>query len=242
MPTSLLARWFPLALLAVALTSGCGDNDILPFDPTTQAKLRVVHASLAPQGEADFLLDGGRITRLGYGQTTAYIDVAAGGRTIGMRDLPDQDGNPGPTYIEAPVTLTAGQFHTVVITGAGADVAALTTSDGATPAAGNWSLRIVHAGQGTPSLDLYVTPPGADLNAATPLVAGIDWREVTEYQVIATGTLQIRLTPTGAKTALISSNQIAFQEQQVSTLFVFDNSTQGNLPVGLLLGDGGDLE
>jgi hypothetical protein len=241
MPTSFSARWLPLALLGAALASGCNDNNIPPFDPTTQARLRIAHASLAPAGEADFLLDGGRVTRLGYAQTTAYIDVAAGGRTIAMRGLPDQDGNPGPTFIETPITIPAGQFHTVVITGSGADITAITTTDGASPPAGNWNLRIVHAGQGAPSLDLYVTPQGADLNAATPLVAGIDWREVTDYQLIATGTLQIRLTATGTKSPLISSNAIAFQDQQVSTLFVFDNSNPGNLPVGLLLADGGDL-
>jgi hypothetical protein len=241
MPTSLFARWFPLALLALAVTA-CSNTDIAPFDPNTQAKLRIVHASLAPAGEADFLLDGARVARLGYAQTTAYIDVAAGGRTITMRDLPDQDGNPGPTFIAAPVTLPAGQFHTLVITGSGADVSVVTTTDGGTPAAGNFSLRIVHAGQGTASLDLYVTAQGADLNAATPLVSGIDWREVTDYQVLGTASLQVRLTATGTKTPVISSNEIAFQDGQVSTLFVFDNSTQGALPVGLLLADGGVLE
>jgi hypothetical protein len=161
MQTSRFTRWLPLVALVVALGSGCGNDNIQPFDPTTQAKLRLVHASLAPGGEADFLLDGARVTRLGYGQTTTYIDVTAGTRTITLRDLPDQDGNPGPTFIGTPVTLTAGQFHTVVITGSGADIAAMTTTDGADPPAGNWNLRVVHAGQGTPSLDLYVTAQGA---------------------------------------------------------------------------------
>lgn len=73
-------------------------------------------------------------------------------------------------------------------------------------------------------------------------MTGIDWREVTDYQVIATGPLQIRLTATGTKQALISSSQITFQDGQVSSLFVFDNSAPGNLPIGLLLGDGGVLE
>ncbi len=242
MQIPLFGRWLPLALLALTLASGCNSDDIAPFDPSRDAKLRLVHASSSPGGQADFLLDGARVTRLGYAQTTAYITVTAGTRTIGMQGLPDQDGNPGPTFISTPVAITAGQFQTVVITGGGADIAAITTTDASTPGSGNWSLRVVHAGQGTPSLDLYVTAAGADLNAATPLVTGIDWREATDYQVIATGSLRIHLTPTGTKTPLISSNTIAFQDGQVSTLFVFDNSTPGALPVGLLLGDGGVLE
>jgi hypothetical protein len=242
MPISHSARWLGLAVAAAGLAGGCSNNDLDPFDPTRDAKLRIINASLAAQGDADFLLDGGRVTRLGYAQETNYINVTAGGRTIEMRDLPDQDGNPGPTFISTPLTLTAGEFHTVVITGSGADIAAVTTTDGDTPAAGNWSLRIVHAGQATTALDLYVTAEAADLNAATPLVTGIDWKEVTAYQPVAAGRLQVRLTATGTKNTLLSSAAIDFQNGQVSTLFVYDNSTPGNLPVGRLLGDGGVLE
>lgn len=243
--TSLRAGPRAIALLApvlVALLGACGESAVAPFDPSRDAKLRVVHGSQAPQGQADILLEGARITRLGYGQTTAYVTVTAGTRTIAMQGLPDQDGNPGPTFISTPVTITAGQFHTVTFTGGGADIAAITAIDGDNPGANNFSIRVTHAGQGTPALDLYVTPQGADLNAATPLVTGIDWKEVTDYQVQGAAALQIRLTQTGTKTPLISSNQITFQSEQVSTLFVFDNASQGSLPVGLLLADGGELE
>jgi hypothetical protein len=235
-------RCLGLALGAVGFAAGCSDDDPAPFDPTREAKFRIVNASPAAQGEADFLLDGGRVARLGYAQTTTYIDVTAGTRTLEMRDLPDQDGNPGPTFISTPIDITAGRFESAIVTGSGADIAAIVTIDGATPPGGSWSLRVIHAGQSTTSLDLYVTAPDADLNAATPLVAGIDWKETTDYQVIGVGTLQIRLTPTGTKTPVISSNSIPFQDGQVSSLFVFDNATPGNLPVGLLLADGGVLE
>jgi hypothetical protein len=238
----LFPRAVGIGLAVTAAVGGCSNDNVVPFDPTRDARLRIVHASLAPAGEADFLIDGARVTRLDYAQTTAYVTVAGGTRNIGMQDLPDQDGNPGPTFITAPVDLTPGTFHSAIVTGSGTEIAAFATTDGATPPAGNWSLRIVHAGQSTPSLDLYVAPQGADLNAVTPLVSGIDWKEVTEYQVIAVGSLRIHLTPTGSKAPLISSNEIAFQDGQVSSLFVFDNFTPGNLPVGLLLADGGDLE
>jgi hypothetical protein len=242
MQIPLFARTLGMVLAVAALASSCSNDNVVPFDPSRDAKLRIVHGSLAPGGEADFLIDGSRVTRLGYRETTAYITVAGGSRTIAMQDLPDQDGNPGPTFISAPVDLSPGVFHSVIVTGSGSEIAAFATTDGATPPAGNWSLRIVHAGQSTPSLDLYVTPEGADLNAATPLVSGIDWKEVSEYQVIGVARLQIHLTPTGSKTPLISSNPITFQDGQVSSMFVFDNPTPGNLPFGVFLADGGDLE
>lgn len=228
-------------LVAAGLTSGCGGFDVPVFDPNTQARLRIVHASSATSGEAEFFIEEARVARLLYAETTAYLDVAAGGRTVTMRGLPDQAGNQGATFIRAPVTLSAGRYHTVVITGSGDDVSAIPTTDGASPPSGSWSLRIVHAAQRTPSLDLYVTEPGSDLNAAIPLVQGISWRDATAYQVIATTTLQINLTLTGTKNTLISSDNIAFQDQQVSTLFVIDNLTLGGRPFALFLGDGEGL-
>jgi hypothetical protein len=237
MPTSILLRWLPLALFAATLTAGCGNDS--GFDPATQARLRLVHASLAPGGQADFLLDGVPVNRLAYRQSTGYIDVAAGARTISMRGLPDQDGIPGPTFVSGPVTVNAGRFHSAVVTGADADITVIGATDEATPPSDRWSLRVVHVAQGTAPLDLYVTDPGADLNAATPLLAGIDWREVTDYQAVAAGQqLQIRLTPAGTKEPLISSETITVPEGQVASIYVFDNPAAPTEPFGALVADG----
>ncbi|HET8624816.1 MAG TPA: DUF4397 domain-containing protein [Gemmatimonadales bacterium] len=237
MPILHSARWLGLALAALA--AGCGSDD--PFDPDTEGKLRITNASLAAGGDADFVLDGSGVTRLAYLRTSGYLTMDAGAHDIAMRDLPDENGVPGPTFISAPITVTAGRFQTVVITGSGTEITALTTIDEAAPGGGNWSLRIIHAGQAAPSLDLYVTTPDADLNAATPLVTGIDWKEVTAYQEIGIGRFQIRLTPTGTKTALISSAALTFAEGQVASLIVFDNTNPSGAPFGVILPDG-DLE
>lgn len=223
------------------LVGGCGGTDANPFDPTRDAKLRLLHASSAPGGQADFLVAGVRAARLDYGQRTNYVTVSAGTLAIGMQSLPDDDGNPILTFLATSTTITAGQFHTVVITGPEGNVAAVTTTEGGPPPAGNISLRVLHAGETTAALDLYVTAPDADLNAATPLVTGIDPREVTDYQVIGTATHQVWLTTTGTKTPLIAS-PITLADRQVTTLFVVDNPTPGEPPVGFLLPDGGDLE
>src|SRR4029450_8385530 len=70
-----------LAPVVVALLGGCGEDPVAPFDPSRDGKLRVVHASSASQGPADFLLEGARIAQLGYGQTTEYITVTGGTHT-----------------------------------------------------------------------------------------------------------------------------------------------------------------
>ena len=83
---------------------------------------------------------------------------------------------------------------------------------------------------------------GADLNAATPLISGIAPRAVTDYQVIAVGEYQLRLTAAGTKDVLAGSDRQRFLDGQVGTLLVFDNPTPGQLPIVPIVPDGGDLD
>jgi hypothetical protein len=241
MHRSLLHRWCA-ALLAVPLVVGCGDDPIAPFDPSRDLRLRMVNASVAAGGNAEFLLDGQSAGLLAYGQSTPYFQATGGTRTITMRDEPTDDGLPGPTLFTAQVPLTAGQFQTVFVTGSGSELAAITTTELSDAPADNFRLRVVHAGTTTPALDLYVTEEGADISAAAPLVGGIDPREVTDYQVIPFGSYQLRLTAAGTKDVLISSNQITFLDGQVTSLVVLDNPTAGEPPAGFIVPDGGDLD
>ena len=243
---TLLLRRFRTALFLLPIAAACGDDPIAPFDPSRDLRLRMVNASVAPGGSAEFLLDGQSAGVLAYARSSPYFQVTGGSRTIVMRDEPDPDGLPGPTLFTTTVALTAGQFQTVVIAGAGSDLTAITTTELSGAPSGNFRLRVVHAGPTTPSLDLYVTAVGADINAATPLISGIDPREVTDYQVITFGIYQIRLTTAGTKDVVIPSNPsqepLTFEDGQVATLLILDNLTSGQPPAGVILPDGGDLD
>ena len=241
MPTPLFRR-ARAALLFLPLAAACGNDPIVPFDPSRDLRVRIVNASVAAGGSAEFLMDGQSAGLLAYGQSTPYFQATGGSRTIVMRDEPDSDGLPGATLFTATVSLTAGQFQTVFITGSGSDLAAITTTEQSDAPDGSFRLRVVHAGPTTPPLDLYVTEEGADINAATPLIAGIDPREVTDYQVIAFGAYQLRLTVAATKDVLIASNRTTFLEGQVTTLLVLDNPTPGQPPAGFVVPDGGDLD
>ena len=235
-------RHWRAALLAVPLLVGCGDDPIESFDPSRDLRLRIINASLAAGGAAEFLIDDRSAGLLGYGQGTPYFQITGGNRTVVMRDEPDGEGLPGPTLFSAAVTLTPGQFQTLVISGAGSDLAALTATDQSEAPGGNILLRVLHAGAGTPSLDLYVIAVEADLQTATPLVSGIDPREVTEYQTLPFGRYQLRLTTAGTKDVLAGAPEQTFDDGQVATLVVFDNPTPGQPPVVPIIPDGGDLD
>ena len=231
-------RWFRLGILALPLAFGCGNDS--SFDPNRDLKLRIVNASTAAGGSAELLLDGQSAGLLTYGQSTPYFTATGGGHTIEMRDEPT-DGVPGPLLFTTSVTLTAGEFQTVVVTGSASDLAAITTTEESEAGSGTFLLRVVHAGPTTPSLDLYVNAQGTDINTVNPLVSGIDPREVTAYQTIPVGTYQVRLTQAGTKDPLISANGLTIQDGQVATLLVLDNPTPGSPPAGFVVPDGGDL-
>jgi hypothetical protein len=231
-------RWFRLAMLALPVAVACGTDS--SFDPSRDLRLRLVNASTAAGGTAEMLLDGQSAGLLAYGQSTPYFVATGGGHTIVMRDEPTE-GVPGPVLFTTSVTLTAGEFQTVIISGSASDLAAITATEESEAGDGTFLLRVIHAGLTTPSLDLYVNAEGTDINTVTPLISGVDPREVTDYQQIPVGSYQLRVTAAGTKDALISANSLSVQEGQVATLLVLDNPSPGNPPVGFVVPDGGDL-
>jgi hypothetical protein len=186
--STLFIRWFRLGILALPLVFGCGTDS--SFDPNRDLKLRIVNASTAAGGSAELLLDGQSAGLLAYGQSTAYFTATGGGHTIEMRDEPT-DGVPGPLLFTTNVTLSAGEFQTVIVTGSASDLAAIITTEESEAGSGTFLLRVVHAAPTTPSLDLYVNAPGTDITTVNPLISGIDPREVTAYQTIPVGTYQV---------------------------------------------------
>jgi hypothetical protein len=235
---TLFSRWSRLALLTLPLAVACGSDST--FDPNRDLKLRIVNASTAAGGPAELLLDEQSAGLLAYGQSTPYFTAPGGGHTITMRDEPT-DGVPGPVLFTTNVTLSAGEFQTVIVTGSASDLAAITATEQSEAGDGTFLLRVIHAGPTTPSLDLYLNAQGTDINTVTPLISGIDPREVTDYQTVPVGSYQVRLTTSGTKDVLISANSLSIQSGQVATILVLDNPTAGGAPAAFVVPDGGDL-
>lgn len=232
-----MPRLLRLAALALPLLGGCS-NDIVPFDPTVDSRLRVIHA--APTTPTfDLGLDAATAFRdLEYRGDTDYLFITAGQRTVTARS---SDGT--TTYLTATPTLAAGASNTLVITGlTGALETVLLADDTPAPPSGSFKIRMGHFAPNTPALDLYITDATADIDAETPDVAGLPFKSVSDYLALPATPGRIRVVDpsSGTKVVLVDTGTTPrnFFDGQISTLFVVEKPNGGAPFTGILLGDG----
>ena len=95
-------------------------------------------------------------------------------------------------------------------------------------------MRAVHGAPSAPAVDIYVTAPGADLEAATPALTGVPFGAASDYLTAPAGDYQVRVTPAGSKTVVIDSGTLTLAAGQVRTAIAVD-SPGGGAPFELLL-------
>ena len=218
-----------LTLLATLAVSACSDDKDVTA-PATTAELRVVHASPdAPN--VDVLVDNTvALTNVAYKGVSTYLPVPSGNRNLKVRAT-------GTTtvVIDATPTLDEGSAYTVIATGPVASIAPLLLTDDLTsPAAGNVRVRLVHASPAAGNVDIYVTGTTDDLTAATPTLANVAFRAVSDYLEVPAGTYRVRITPAGTKTAAIDVNNVTLTAGQVRTAVAVD-APGGGAPLGAIL-------
>lgn len=193
--------------------AACSDDAGSPTQLTQTAALRVAH--LSPDApNVDVYLDGNVVmSDVPYLAVSPFLEVPAGTRTIAVRRTGFTDD-----LISAELAMTAGGAYTVLATGPVANIAAVVaTDDLAAPTTGNVRVRVVHAAPSVSNVDVYVTAPGADIAAASPVLSNVAFRAVSNYLTIAAGDYQIRVTPTGTKTVAIDAS-VTLTSGQVRTI------------------------
>lgn len=218
-----------LLLAASALTAACG-NDDNTGPAAGSARLRAVHASPdAPS--VDVLVDNAvALSNVPYLGVSEYLDVAAGSRNLKVNAT-----GTATTVINADADLADGRDYTVIASGLVSAIAPLVLQDDNTaPAAGNVRIRAIHGAPSAPAVDIYVTPPGADLAGAAPALSNVGFGDVADYLEAPAGTYQVRVTPTGSKTVVIDSGSLTLASGQVRTAIAVD-APGGGAPFGLVV-------
>ena len=219
---------FLTLLLVGALAGACSDDD--NTGPVGEARLRVVHASPdAP--DVDVLVDETAVlSDVPYLTASDYLEVSAG-----ERNLKVNAAGTATSVIDADVTLSDGSDYTVIASGPAASVAPIVLEDdNAEPAAGTARVRAIHGAPGAPTVDIYVTAPGADLEQETPVLSGVEFGDVADYIEAPAGDYQVRVTPAGTTTVVIDSGTLTLSSGQVRTIIAVD-ATGGGGPFDLLL-------
>jgi hypothetical protein len=123
----------------------------------------------------------------------------------------------------------------VIASGLVSDIAPIVLEDdNSAPATGNVKVRAIHGAPSAPAVDIYVTAPGADLLATTPVLANVAFGDVADYIEAPAGDYQVRVTPAGSKTVVIDSGTLTLASGQVRTAIAVD-AAGGGAPFDLLL-------
>jgi hypothetical protein len=226
------------AVLALGATA-CDDDDDSTA-PEAQAQVRVVHAVAdAPAVDVQLDDDTRAITNLPFGQfrpATGYLSVDAGARRVRVYAT-----GTNTAVIDGNVQFAAGSATTVVATGrlANTSIQPLVLSDDATaPAAGQIRVRVVHGAATVSNVDVYVTAPGAAL-PATPTLANVPFRGVSQYLAVPSAPYQVRAYAAGNRTtpAIDVTTPAAVPAGSIVTAVALDPATAGGAPSILLLSD-----
>jgi hypothetical protein len=73
------------------------------------------------------------------------------------------------------------------------------------PNGGTFSFRAIDVATGVGPIDIYLTPPGADISVTAPVIASANIGGVTVFVSVPVGEYQIRMTPNGTKEVIYDS-------------------------------------
>lgn len=213
-----------LVLGLSACSSGGGD------DSSNSAFLRVLHDSPdAPN--VDVLIDGHTVlSDVPYGDSSGYLSLESGERRIQVNAA-----GSNTTVIDATADLAQDSYSTVIAANLVADIEPLVLQDDRTePQHGNARIRVVHGAPSAPDVDVYATAPGADLESAEPVLAGVPFKTASAYLEVPAGTYEFRVTIAGTKTVAIDSGAVNLEDGSLSTAVAAD-ARGGGAPFSIIL-------
>ncbi len=227
--TKLLRSLMVAGVAALGLVA-CSDDD--GFSPDTRPQVRVVHASPDAPNVDVLVEDATILTNVPYLGASRFLRADAGTRRVRVTATGGT-----PTVIDANVDLATGGVYTIIATGLLSDIQPLVIEDDPNaPTAGQAKIRVVHGAPSAPTVDVYATAVGADIDTATPVLTNVPFRAFSGYLEVPAGTYQLRVTPAGTKDVAISAN-LTVVAGQIRTVVARDAVGGGSPFNALVLAD-----
>jgi hypothetical protein len=221
---------FWLALVFLALSSCDSGKGVT--DPAVQhATLRVVNLIPNASGPLNVTFDGNTlVSGLAFEGLTPYQSIDAGSRVVQVSVAGGTS-----TILTNTLTFTGTLNYTLIIYGTAAEPASFLVADTIVdPGAGNFNLRVINASGGVNVVDVYVTVPGANLNAAAPSVAGVDVGAASAVVTLPAGNVEIRVTAAGTKDVIYDSNPQSISERASLEAIVYTRTSSKLVGVTVL--------
>jgi hypothetical protein len=136
------------------------------------------------------------VSNLPFQGLTQYIGVQSGNQEFKV------SANGGASNaIDTILGISSGANYTYVLYNPVASATGLLISDSsfATPASGTFGFRVINAATGVGLVDVYLTPPGTDINSTSPTVSSVAPGGVSPVLSPNAATLELRVTAAGTK-------------------------------------------
>lgn len=232
-----MRKYSLLAALAPVMLSACyGGNHDYNYNgfPGPAANLQVLNAS--PDAPAlTVLVDGQQwFGNLHYGEGTGELPIPAGSHTLSVQAQTPT----GLVTVIAPTALNLQQNNDYVVAAEGAYAsigAEVFPHVLSTVAANATRIQFLNAAPAQAAIAVYLTVPGADLSAATPLGSGsVAYQAATGPTDVPSGQYEVRVTPAGAITpVLFDSGTISLVGGTDLVISALQNVGPGTAPIVL---------
>lgn len=219
------------ALVAVLASAACGETTApeLRLDAT----VRVLHA--APETpRLEVVLEGESRTVLDYAEVSERITLESGERRLQLR-LSGETA----ALIDLDTLFESGGQYTVLVAGREGSLQPIVLTDDPAPAdTGETRIRLVHAAPTAGIVDIYVTQPGAPLEAASPDLTSVAFGDASDYMILESRTYQVRVAVAGGGELLVDLPLLVLSSMRVLTLVIMDTMGSGPPHGVIALSDG----
>ncbi|MRX27795.1 DUF4397 domain-containing protein [Kangiella sp. HZ709] len=220
-----------LAFSSLAIVTACSDDNDLVL-PVPKTNIQVVHASQdAPA--VNILVNGeNTIADLDFANASSRIELDAATYSVQVDGITPEDDVAviGPVDLD----LAEDQLYTAVALNETVSIEPVILSQAnATPPTGQLTLQVLHAASNAPTVDVYLTAPGTDINTESPTTT-LAFKDNLSPTDIDAGDYQIRITPTGSKTVVYDSGTVTLPAGLLLNVLAVTNTGPGDNPVNLI--------
>lgn len=202
-----------VAALPLAWLSACGGGD-----DGNDAQMRLVNASTG-YASLDLLVDDEKIgSAVNFGSGSSYASVSAGDD---IENVLTAAGS-STELLNQVRSLESGTKYSLVAYGwEGALKTTLVTDDEDDADSGKTKVSVLNTSADSGELDVYLTEPGASLEASTPIAPGVDPGSRSGFTSVTSGSYRLRVTGAGDKEDLrLDVASVTLSSTDVLTLVV----------------------
>jgi len=222
----------PFLVLPLIACNDDDDNDPIEEMMPQSFKVQVVHASQDSPNVNVSVNGSETLSDVTYKQASSRLTLDEGTYSLQVDGITPN----GNATVIGPldVNFAPDQLYTVLAVNQTASIEPLVINQADfTPADGELTVQVIHAASNAPTVDIYLTAPGADISDTAPTTT-LSFKDTLSATDIPAGDYQIRVTPTGDGTVVFDSGTISLPAGVLLNVAAVANTTTGDSPISLL--------